>query len=356
MNKIKNFFLLLILPFILITSVFADVYVKGYTKSNGTYVAPHYRSSPDGNPYNNWSYPGNTNPYTGKTAGGSESTYLNNYYDTSTYLPGSYISPYTGSGATSRVEVVGGYKSYGVLFCNSGYYQSGDNCLLAPLNSTAYGSYSFYCNSGYAKNSLGNLCLNKEDTCREKHGYGTYYDDSTSNCQCKTGFKVGADRSKCVEEVRCADYEILSNSSCISQDNACSVSFGSNVYAVVGSKKGNLVDCRCSTGYEWSANKTSCVVATTYEVMPVINTNNQNSNISISFDRDLRLGQRGEDIKMMQKLLQNLRYLSQDVGSLGYFGQMTKTALKNFQEKSGIKVSGYVDDDTKEQFIIQSKK
>ena len=32
----------------------ADVYVKGYTKSNGTYVDSHVRSNPDGNPYNNY--------------------------------------------------------------------------------------------------------------------------------------------------------------------------------------------------------------------------------------------------------------------------------------------------------------
>jgi hypothetical protein len=44
----------------------AQVYVRGYTKSNGTYVAPHYRSSPDGNFSNNWSTKGNVNPYTGE--------------------------------------------------------------------------------------------------------------------------------------------------------------------------------------------------------------------------------------------------------------------------------------------------
>lgn len=43
-----------------------DVYVKGYTKSNGTYVAPHYRSAPDSTINNNWSTEGNVNPYTGK--------------------------------------------------------------------------------------------------------------------------------------------------------------------------------------------------------------------------------------------------------------------------------------------------
>lgn len=33
-----------------------DVYVHGYTRSNGTYVQPHHRSAPDNNPYNNYSY------------------------------------------------------------------------------------------------------------------------------------------------------------------------------------------------------------------------------------------------------------------------------------------------------------
>ncbi len=33
-----------------------DVYVRGYTRGNGTYVQPHIRSAPDGNPYNNYSY------------------------------------------------------------------------------------------------------------------------------------------------------------------------------------------------------------------------------------------------------------------------------------------------------------
>lgn len=44
----------------------ADVRVRGYYRSNGTYVAPHYRSDPDGSKWNNWSTSGNVNPYTGR--------------------------------------------------------------------------------------------------------------------------------------------------------------------------------------------------------------------------------------------------------------------------------------------------
>src|SRR5438552_2648263 len=43
-----------------------SVSVRGYTTKSGTYVAPHMRSAPDGNVWNNWSTKGNVNPYTGK--------------------------------------------------------------------------------------------------------------------------------------------------------------------------------------------------------------------------------------------------------------------------------------------------
>ena len=49
-----------------IGSVFADQWVNGYTKKNGTYVQGYMRSSPNSLKYDNFSSKGNTNPYTGK--------------------------------------------------------------------------------------------------------------------------------------------------------------------------------------------------------------------------------------------------------------------------------------------------
>lgn len=40
--------------------------IKGYTKKDGTYVAPSHATNPDGTKSNNWSQKGNVNPYTGK--------------------------------------------------------------------------------------------------------------------------------------------------------------------------------------------------------------------------------------------------------------------------------------------------
>ena len=56
------------------------VKVRGYYRKDGTYVRPHYRTSPDGNPYNNYSYPGNYNPNTGKITPGDPQKYLDRYY------------------------------------------------------------------------------------------------------------------------------------------------------------------------------------------------------------------------------------------------------------------------------------
>ncbi len=41
--------------------------VRGYYKSStGSYVAPHYRTSPNSSRFDNYSTKGNYNPYTGK--------------------------------------------------------------------------------------------------------------------------------------------------------------------------------------------------------------------------------------------------------------------------------------------------
>ncbi|MFN3287655.1 MAG: hypothetical protein ACK40H_04340, partial [Sphingomonadaceae bacterium] len=41
-------------------------HVRGHVRSDGTYVAPHYRTLPDGSRLNNWSTYPNVNPYTGR--------------------------------------------------------------------------------------------------------------------------------------------------------------------------------------------------------------------------------------------------------------------------------------------------
>lgn len=65
MKKTMTIFVVLAIVCVTSLSASADVYVRGYFRSNGTYVQPHYRSNPDGNFYNNWSTYPNVNPHTG---------------------------------------------------------------------------------------------------------------------------------------------------------------------------------------------------------------------------------------------------------------------------------------------------
>jgi len=63
--RLGKYIIVILLLFIAPCSLYGQVYVHGYYKKDGTYVQPYYRSNPDGNPYNNWSTKGKTNPYTG---------------------------------------------------------------------------------------------------------------------------------------------------------------------------------------------------------------------------------------------------------------------------------------------------
>lgn len=45
---------------------FSQGQVRGYTRRDGTYVAPHVRSAPNDSRLDNYSTRGNVNPYTGK--------------------------------------------------------------------------------------------------------------------------------------------------------------------------------------------------------------------------------------------------------------------------------------------------
>jgi hypothetical protein len=66
----KKILLLLMIVVLLAGTAYAKgghtVNVHGYTRHNGTYVAPHHRTAPNGTKADNWSTRGNVNPYTGK--------------------------------------------------------------------------------------------------------------------------------------------------------------------------------------------------------------------------------------------------------------------------------------------------
>lgn len=76
----------------------AQVHVRGYYRKNGTYVAPHVRSSPNSSRTDNYSSRGNYNPYTGQrgTVDSYRESRPHRYAPAATYAPSpSYVAqPY----------------------------------------------------------------------------------------------------------------------------------------------------------------------------------------------------------------------------------------------------------------------
>jgi hypothetical protein len=74
---------------VLASSTIGQVRVRGYVRKDGTYVAPHYRSSPNGTKADNYSARGNYNPHTGKPGQASRGSGFS--YAPPTYAP--VVSP-----------------------------------------------------------------------------------------------------------------------------------------------------------------------------------------------------------------------------------------------------------------------
>lgn len=67
-----------------------QVHVRGYYNSNGTYVQPYYRTSPNNTVYDNWSSAPNVNPHTGIIG---TKVYINNSNNTPTIKSNDFNRP-----------------------------------------------------------------------------------------------------------------------------------------------------------------------------------------------------------------------------------------------------------------------
>jgi hypothetical protein len=91
----------LFISFLFVTAnSFSQVYVQGYTKSNGTYVQGHYRTAPNYTRNDNYSTIGNINPYNGNDG----TKPADSYYIT----PTNYSVPSYSSNSTIYIGSRGG--------------------------------------------------------------------------------------------------------------------------------------------------------------------------------------------------------------------------------------------------------
>lgn len=97
--NILSKYLLFILYFICLTAMSqvnnSHVKVSGYTRSDGTYVQPYFRTAPNSTNRDNFSTEGNTNPYTSQPGWVKpDNKYDTFYYNTYSYNPKSTQTEY----------------------------------------------------------------------------------------------------------------------------------------------------------------------------------------------------------------------------------------------------------------------
>jgi hypothetical protein len=225
MKKLLFSIVILFGTFLLPTFHALAVHVNGYYRSNGTYVNSYERTSPDGDPYNNYSYPGNYNPNTGSITGGNSDTYLNNYYNNSSnYYPSSYdYSP-----------------------------ASTPSC---PINSYYDGVSSCQCNYGYIVS--GSSCVNADLYCSSEIGLMSEYNSSSKRCECMSGYEF--DGSTCVYKSSSytypSSYPDTSSYSCPSYSHTSPT---------------DATKCQCDSGFQVNATNDACVVTPPTKVAPFI--------------------------------------------------------------------------------------
>lgn len=265
-----------------IGNVDAYVSVKGYYRKNGTYVAPHVRSEPNGLKYDNYSYTPSQGLY--NPSYGTKGT----TWDTPTYItdPDYYVgksiydSNQLGTGynfypTTPSCPLFSSYDSISASCkCNSGYVVSGSSCISGLsycMNNYGYGSEfdsfdkSCKCSYGYQWNDAQTSCVSNLSYCTSKFGYGARYNSLSKSCECSTGYEF--DGAKCTYKtlsvtapsvVTCPEGNVLKENSCITYTQDCTNVYGQNTYGQKGNIEGTSL-CYCMSGYKWNAGQTACV-------------------------------------------------------------------------------------------------
>ena len=258
-------------------SVEAYVSVKGYTKKDGTYVAPHVRSNPNGLKYDNYGYTPSQGLYN-KTYGtrGSE-------WDTPTYItdPNYYQGKALYDSGLSGSTYSSSYNSYNYS------YPTTPTC---PSNSYYDGVSSCKCNYGYLNS--GGSCVSTATICYSQTGYNSSYDSLSNTCKCDYGYVIGSSgqctsaSSFCTNSLglmsqynnlskkcECVSGYTYNGSSCMYKTISSS---GASVYSANSytcplnshTSPNDSTKCQCDFGYQVNSTKTACIVA-------INNTNNQ---------------------------------------------------------------------------------
>ncbi len=122
----------------------------------------------------------------------------------------------------------------------------------------------------------------------------------------------------------------MASNSCVLTIQICKAKFGVNAIDVTNERS-----CTCAQGYGWDASDSFCEKKYT-------------ATDAYNYARDLQMGSSGEDVIYLQTFLESQGVLIMSAGlKKGYFGDLTKKALKKYQTQMGLPSTGTFDGNTR---------
>lgn len=100
--------------------------------------------------------------------------------------------------------------------------------------------------------------------------------------------------------------------------------------------RSNLERLRAKKLLEEKQRSTFVDIDIPYEVMKVDGVHSSAEDNTFAFVRYLNLGMRGDDVENLQKILEVLGYYKYEEGPTGYYGEVTKLAVIDFQRDNGL--------------------
>lgn len=234
MKKILFGFLVAICTFGILSGTYAYTSVQGYFKSNGTYVAPHVRSSPNGLKFDNYSYTPSQGLY--HKSYGTKGL----YWDTPTYI-------------TDLDYYIG--KSIYETNNNSSYPNYSNTVTLpttpvAPIvkiqpKQTTIFDLDIKCKSQFGTNS--SYYSEKEKSCMYCTG-GKYVNSFNGTCYCPSGTTLDTKLNACLANTQTPSAtQVVAPSA---EQAFCELTYGNYSY-YLGQKLGTRPMCGCLSGYDF---------------------------------------------------------------------------------------------------------
>lgn len=279
MKKLFKKVIILFFAIIFVLPLFkanAYVSVKGYYKSNGTYVAPYVRSNPNGLKYDNYGYTPSQGLYNGtygtRGATWDTPTYITdpNYYtgkslydsnQTSLYSSPSY-NFYTPDTTPSCPSMSSYDSTSKTCKCYSGYSVSTDllgkeacisnisNCQKLNGYNSTYNSLTNTCECLHNYIYNGKECVSGSTYCRDLIGLMSSYNSLTKKCECMSNYELIG--SICTYKT---NYSYNYSTDIPNSNNTSIITCPINSQLKTDNK------CYCNSGYETNVAKDGCTMS-----------------------------------------------------------------------------------------------